>query len=134
MKSKRYYKGQSLVEFALILPLLLVLVFGAIDFGRLFYTKTVLTNAAREGAYYLVSHHDDADVIANATLAAQTEAQISGICCLNVEFDPTSGWNSNDNIEVTTSTTVNGLIIFNILDSIAPISQLSSSVEMLIWQ
>lgn len=45
--------GQSLVEFALVLPLLLVLILGAMDIGRMFYTKMVLTNAAREGANYL---------------------------------------------------------------------------------
>lgn len=42
--------GQSLVEFAMILPLMLVLLFGLVDFGRAFYSWLVITNAAREGA------------------------------------------------------------------------------------
>jgi len=42
--------GQSLVEFAMILPLMLVMLFGLVDFGRAFYTWLVITNAAREGA------------------------------------------------------------------------------------
>jgi Flp pilus assembly protein TadG len=40
------------MEGALILPILLVLILGALDFGRLYYTKIVLTNAAREGVNY----------------------------------------------------------------------------------
>lgn len=36
-----------------MLPLLLLLILAAMDIGRMFYTKMVLTNAAREGANYL---------------------------------------------------------------------------------
>lgn len=43
-------KGQSLVEFVLILPLLLIFLFGVIEFGLVFYNKAVITNASREGA------------------------------------------------------------------------------------
>ena len=42
--------GQSLVEFAMVLPLFLVLLFGLVDFGRAFYSWIVITNGAREGA------------------------------------------------------------------------------------
>jgi hypothetical protein len=40
------------VEFALILPLLILLVFGAVDLGRAFYAFITITNAARVGARY----------------------------------------------------------------------------------
>jgi Flp pilus assembly protein TadG len=43
-------RGQSMVEFALVLPLLLLLVFGMIEFGRVFNESLVVTAAAREGA------------------------------------------------------------------------------------
>jgi Flp pilus assembly protein TadG len=46
----RCRKGAELVEFALILPILLMLVFGVIDFGLATFDKAVITNAAREGA------------------------------------------------------------------------------------
>lgn len=42
--------GQSLVEFTMILPIFLLLLFGLVDFGRGFYSWMLLTNAAREGA------------------------------------------------------------------------------------
>ena len=43
-------KGSTAVEFAVILPLFLVLVFSLIDFGRYFYARTVITNASIEVA------------------------------------------------------------------------------------
>ena len=45
-------KGQGLVEFALILPVLLLLVYGTIEFGRLLFFYTAATTASREAARY----------------------------------------------------------------------------------
>ncbi len=54
MNNPKKFLAQGLVEFALTLPFLLLLVLGAIDFGRAFYMKVALENSAREGAYYMV--------------------------------------------------------------------------------
>ena len=43
-------KGVALVEFAMVLPLLLILVFGIMEFGFIVYNKAVITNASREAA------------------------------------------------------------------------------------
>ena len=43
-------RGAELIEFALVLPLLLLVVLGIVDFGFLFQRMEVVTNAAREGA------------------------------------------------------------------------------------
>lgn len=45
-------KGQSLAEFALTLPILLILIFGVIEFGRLFQAWVTIQNAARSAARY----------------------------------------------------------------------------------
>jgi Flp pilus assembly protein TadG len=53
MKLSRFRRsecGAALVEFAIVLPVLLLLVFGIIDLGRLLYTYNNLTSAVREGA------------------------------------------------------------------------------------
>src|SRR5690606_35699930 len=47
---RRRMAGVAAVEFALVVPLLLVILFGIIDFGFMLYDKAMLTNAAREGA------------------------------------------------------------------------------------
>jgi len=43
-------RGQSLVEFALVVPLLLLLVIGIAEFGRAWMTQNVITGAVREAA------------------------------------------------------------------------------------
>lgn len=49
-KKARDERGQSLVEFALVVPIFLILVFGIVDFGMGFHAWITTTNAAREGA------------------------------------------------------------------------------------
>jgi Flp pilus assembly protein TadG len=54
-------RGQGLVEFALVLPLLALLVFGLFDAGRLVIDYTTLTNASRVGARVaIVNQSNDA--------------------------------------------------------------------------
>ncbi len=43
-------KGQSVVETALILPIIILILMGIIDFGLMFNNYLVISNAAREGA------------------------------------------------------------------------------------
>jgi Flp pilus assembly protein TadG len=43
-------RGQSLVEFALVLPIIILIIFGILEFGRIFSSYIVITHAAREGA------------------------------------------------------------------------------------
>jgi Flp pilus assembly protein TadG len=50
LQSSSGERGAALVEFALVAPLLLVVLAGIVDFGFLFQRYEVLTNAAREGA------------------------------------------------------------------------------------
>jgi hypothetical protein len=52
-------RGQGLVEFALVLPLLLLLVWGVIEFGRILYIYTEVSNAAREAVRYGVARGRD---------------------------------------------------------------------------
>ena len=47
-------RGAALVEFAITVPLLVLIVWGAIDFARAYYTSNSLASAVREGARYAV--------------------------------------------------------------------------------
>jgi Flp pilus assembly protein TadG len=65
-------RGQSLVEFAVVLSLLILILLGVFDLGRVFYSYVVITNAAREGAYYGAMHPDDpAGIVARVKSEAQ---------------------------------------------------------------
>jgi Flp pilus assembly protein TadG len=66
-------EAAQLVEFALVLPMLLLVVLGIAEFGFIFQRYEVVTNAAREGARMAVlPGYTDADVIARVqTYVAQ---------------------------------------------------------------
>lgn len=49
-KKKRREEGQAIVEFAIVLPIFLLLVMGIIDFGWLFYNYISVENSARNAA------------------------------------------------------------------------------------
>ena len=48
--ARRPARGQALVEFALVIPIFLLLIFGLLDMGRFVYMHSTLSQAAREGA------------------------------------------------------------------------------------
>jgi hypothetical protein len=56
LRRTRFDGGQGLVEFALVLPVFLLIVFGMIDVGRVIWATDDITNAAREGARYASVH------------------------------------------------------------------------------
>ncbi len=53
---QRMRRGQAMVEFAIVAPIFLLILFGIIDFGRYVYYVQVLNNAAREGTRYAIVH------------------------------------------------------------------------------
>jgi Flp pilus assembly protein TadG len=53
-------RGASAVEFAFIVPLLIVLVLGIAEFGRAFQVQATLSAAAREGVRVMALHNDPA--------------------------------------------------------------------------
>ncbi|HUY87707.1 MAG TPA: TadE family protein [Pirellulales bacterium] len=67
--------GAAAVEFAIVLPLLVLLLLGGADFGRCFYSAMAITNAARAGAEYGCMHPFDA----SAQVAWQAAVQQAAI-------------------------------------------------------
>jgi Flp pilus assembly protein TadG len=63
-------QGSSLVELAFVLPVLMVVLLGIIDFGRVFYTSAEVANAAHAGAIY----GSRTLSLANSTTGMQTAA------------------------------------------------------------
>ncbi len=94
-------RGQNILEFALVLPFLAIIVFGALDLGRVFFASIGLTNAAREGARYLTMHPDD---VSNdygsywgSEAAAIDEANYSGITLISSNVDVNCS--NNDDVD-----------------------------------
>ncbi|HEX5417199.1 MAG TPA: TadE/TadG family type IV pilus assembly protein [Chloroflexota bacterium] len=68
-------RGQALAEFALIVPVFVLMVMIVVDLGRVFYTYEALANAAREGARYCAVHGHDTLA---TNVAAGTSARVTG--------------------------------------------------------
>jgi Flp pilus assembly protein TadG len=82
MRSLRSERGSVAVEFALILPILVALLFGIVEFGRAYNAQISVTAAAREGARVMsiqknVATTQDAVIAASPSLNPQlTNGQI----------------------------------------------------------
>ena len=79
MRKYEQISGQGLIEFALVLPILLLLIIGALDYGFAFFIKVELENSAREGAYYMVYHSDESGAFDEAKNRVQLEGENAGI-------------------------------------------------------
>ena len=77
LKKLKNESGQSLVELAIALPVLLLILCGIIDFGWLFYNKLAISNLSREGARYVVVNADNANVVDLATSRIENSAPSS---------------------------------------------------------
>lgn len=67
-----FHRGQATVELALLLPVILLLLFGIAEFGRAFNAYITLENAVREGARLGVTGATDAEILARVKNVAVT--------------------------------------------------------------
>ena len=97
----RSERGQSITEFALVLPLIVLLLFGVIQFGITFNNYVTLTDAVRAGARKAaVSRHlDDPEGVTEAQVrAAATDLKGS-----DLQVEVSSTWNAGDEVSVSAS-------------------------------
>lgn len=113
----RAENGQSIVEFALILPLLSLVIFGIIQFGLLFYTYIDLTSAAREGARKAAVSRNANDGVQRAMNAVAAATSIVDDSQTTVTVTPGQPWTSGQDVDVKItypySLNVMGIVIWN---------------------
>ena len=91
------HRGAAMVEFAILLPILLLLIMGMIEFSRAYNAQITLTQASREGARVLAITGD----AGKAEAAAESVAEISlDITKLNLS---TTACNLEDRTSLTAS-------------------------------
>ena len=93
--------GQTMVEFALVLPLLALLLFGVIQFGIVFNHYLDLTDAVRAGARVAAVSRQTSDPSGPSAVAAAAVIQSAG----DITIDPAkvtvnSGWQPGDDVTV----------------------------------
>lgn len=82
-RGRRNGRGQALVEFALILPIFLLVFVALFDLGRAVFTYNTLTNAAREGARLAIVNQDEPTIIERA----KAQTAIAELDVPNVTID-----------------------------------------------
>lgn len=89
-------RGQALVEFALLIPVFLLIVVSLFDFGRAVFSYNSVTNAAREGARLAIVNQATASIEQRAT--SQTAIAETGSPNVTVAF-----YRNNPNADYTTN-------------------------------
>lgn len=83
-------KGQELVEYALIAPLLILLLLGIMEFAMVILSYNTIANVAREGARFAVAanNQDQIDGSASELCSAASNGIIATACSTALSLDP----------------------------------------------
>jgi Flp pilus assembly protein TadG len=117
--------GQALVEFALLAPLLILIVMGIIEFGRLWMTMITLSGAAREGARVAVVTAPDVGAVEAAANRVLNAAGMGSATVTITGPDP----DSNNEVTVRVEYTYN-VITGSIIPGLGDTIQLARSAVM----
>jgi hypothetical protein len=78
-RREREHAGQALAEFALVLPIFLLILFGIVDGGRMVFTNNHLSEAAREGSRWGSVQGRSTTVAGRQAIVDETIARINGV-------------------------------------------------------
>lgn len=128
----RRQSGTAVVEFALVLPMLLLLLFGIIEFSVLLYDKAVITNASREatrqGVVYNMPYPSSSAIVSVATgYLAKNLITFGGSATPSASVSPTTACTATGTpITVTVTYPFTGLAIGSAVVEGTPINPLAS--------
>ena len=126
-----------MMEFALVLPPLLALVFAIIEFSVVLYDKAVITNASREaarsGVIFRTPALTDAQISAIATDACQSHLiTLGGTASPQATVTKPSGGTSGNPLTVTVTYQFTGLMLGDLLSVLSGSQNISASTTMMI--
>lgn len=96
---KKNFRGQAILEFVLVIPLLLGLLLILFDLGRVTFYYGSINNAAREGARYGIVHKGE--VIDTRNTAINAAAGVPGEPLVTLRAFPVFGTDDGDIVNVT---------------------------------
>jgi len=128
-KKLRSESGGSAVEFALLLPVLIMILFGIIEFGLALYQQAVLTNASREGARLGIVQSIPAITTAQINATIDTYLTNAGITPGNVTRAIAAGGVTGTPVSVALTLPYTFVVLPG-LTSVAPTLNLSAQTVM----
>lgn len=124
--SRNRSTGQSLAEFALVIPIFLLLMVTLFDLGRAVFAYNSVTNAAREGARFAAVNQNTALVIQHAIDQTQiAETQAPNVTVAYRASTPNADYRTN---AVCTSLTLNCVAIVTYQTTFRPITPLVGNI------
>ena len=131
-RRKNGEKGQALAEFALLIPIFLILLFAIVDFGMGFYSWITVTNAAREGARLGSVQATEVEIVDRVyqTSDLPDEAAQMTVTVTNAQGQPGESVVVEVDYGYDLITPLAGLVQFVSGDAIGPTLNLSSTAEM----
>jgi len=96
----RSERGQSLVEIALLMPMLVILLTGALDLGRAYFAYVDLVGAAEYGALFAANHAEKSQADIQAIVAAAEPASGLGVRASDVSLSFPEGKASGKPVQV----------------------------------
>jgi Flp pilus assembly protein TadG len=127
--TRRSESGASAVEFALLLPVLMMVLFGIIEFGLALYRQAILTNASREGARLGIVQSVPAITNAQINAAIDNYLTPAGIVPGDVNRTIIAGGVTGTPVRVTLTLPYNFSVLPG-LTSVAPMITLTARTEM----
>ena len=128
--------GTALVEFAVVLPVLVFLLVGMMEFGLLLYNQQVITNASREGARYGIVSRTDRRTVVEITQVVNDYCQDhlvtfgSGSPVTAVTPDPTQGAQFGEDLVVTVTFHYDFLVLPNFVGALIGGTDLQAETTM----
>jgi Flp pilus assembly protein TadG len=100
-RTRRRSRGQAMVEFTLILPLLMLLILGIYQFGQTYADYIQVTNAARDGGRKALVSRSDATGVSDVVTAAKNATWWLDKTQMGVTVTPAQPWAQGANVTVT---------------------------------
>jgi Flp pilus assembly protein TadG len=97
----RRSRGQAMVEFTLMLPMLLLLILGIYQFGQAYADYIQVTNAARDGGRKALVSRTDASGVADVIATAKNATWWLDKNQMSVSVSPGQPWTTGQNVTVT---------------------------------
>ena len=133
MRSER---GAVAVEFAILLPVFLLLAFGICDFGHAYYMKQVVTNASRDGARYGSLYSTALPNVFSPTISAWVTSKYASLLPADANLQVTPGGTgytsgtTGDDLSVQVTATKHWWVVGSLGIGLGPTQTVSSTTWM----